>query len=128
MLTFLEKSLIDLVRWLSLNRRRNARILVDLPINYAVNQEARAINLSESGIRIRVQQLLTEGTILFMIIYLPDDELKVMGEVRWSKPDVTGNFENGVEFFFMNNIYKKKIIEFINIHAEQYQNTFLEQN
>ena len=98
------------------------RVSVDLPVYYSVNQEARAMNLSESGMRLKAKKFLTKGIILFMTIHLPEDDLKAIGEVRWSKPEDMGNFENGIEFFFIDSTYKKIIKEFINIQAKQHHN------
>jgi hypothetical protein len=96
-----------------MERRKNKRITVNLPVHYAINQEARAINLSPCGIRLETKKFLTKGTILFLNIFIPGEELKAIGEVRWGRSSNPGKFEIGVEFFFMDSIYEKKIQDYI---------------
>ena len=111
-----------------MERRKSKRIDVDLPVHFSINQQARIINLSMSGLKLEAKKLLTKGMILFLIINLPGEDLKVIGEVRWSKSEAQGKFENGVEFFFMDNTYKKKIKEYIENQEKQYHCTIAEQN
>ena len=101
-----------------MDRRRYKRIHVDLPVQYSRNQMARATNLSLSGLNLLTERFLAKGTIVFLVIGFPDEELKVVGEVRWSKVSAQGQFENGVEFFFMDNNYKKKIKDFIKLQEK----------
>ncbi|MBN2536065.1 MAG: PilZ domain-containing protein [Spirochaetales bacterium] len=111
-----------------MERRKSRRITVDLPVNYSINQKARAINLSICGMKLETGKFLTKGTILFLNIYLPDEELKVIGEVRWSKSRDHGKFVNGVEFFFMDSRYEKKIKKYIETMADQPFTIALEHN
>lgn len=111
-----------------MERRKNRRITVDLPVNYSVNQKARVINLSICGLSLETGKFITKGVILFLSIFLPLEELKVIGEVRWSKTGDKGKFENGVEFFFMDSTYKKKIKEYLETRDEQPLNVPVEHN
>lgn len=111
-----------------MERRQNKRIIVNLPVNYSVNQKARAINLSMCGLKLETGKLLIKGTILFLDIHLPGEELKVIGEVRWSRAVKEGKFENGVEFFFMDSTYKNKIREYIETRDEKPLNITMKQN
>ena len=76
-----------------MNRRKYERINVDLPVHYSRNQEARVINLSLCGLNLVTGRLLARGTIVFLIINFPSEELKVVGEVRWSKAGARGKYE-----------------------------------
>jgi len=98
-----------------MDRRRCKRINVDLPVQYSRNQIARVANLCLSGLNLITERFLAKGTIVFLIIGFPDEELKVVGEVRWSKVITRGKFENGIEFFFMDSKYKKIIKDFIKL-------------
>jgi Tfp pilus assembly protein PilZ len=103
-----------------MNRRKNRRVVVDLPVHFSVNYEARVKNISMNGLKLAAHKLLIKGTILFMILHLPGEDLKVIGEVRWSKSAIPGEYENGVEFFFMNSTYQERIRDFIEEQMHQH--------
>jgi Tfp pilus assembly protein PilZ len=105
-----------------MERRESRRVTVDLEVDYAINQHARAVNLSESGIRLVTGKFMTKGTILFLVVHLPEEPLRVIGEVCWSKSDIVGNFENGIKFSFIDGNHRKKLKTFL----ENYEKDFIQ--
>ncbi|MBN1696798.1 MAG: PilZ domain-containing protein [Spirochaetales bacterium] len=95
-------------------RRETSRVDVEIAVNYSYAEKALAKNISIKGLKIITSRMMAKGTVLFLALTLPDKELvKVIGEVRWSRNSGPNEFETGIEFFFMDNLYREKINHFI---------------
>ena len=97
------------------DRRKNIRMDVQLPIEYNIRHRARACNLCSHGIMIRTTKCISKGSILFLFVHLPsvEEPLRIIGEVRWSRPAADSNCYSGIEFFFVDRQYKSAIIRYL---------------
>jgi hypothetical protein len=110
-------------------RRETLRVTVEIPVNYSSSQQAVARNISIKGMNLITTKMMTKGTVLFLIIILPDKEIvKVVGEVRWSRNSGIEEFENGIEFFFMDKIYRDKISHFVDAACKKQHECFERKN
>jgi len=101
-----------------IDQRKQQRTELSSHVDLADASTVRAINISENGIRITSPQQYSKGTLLFIIIPLRDRNIekgliKVIGEIKWSKPVGNGIFENGLEFFCINDFDRTKVNGYI---------------
>jgi c-di-GMP-binding flagellar brake protein YcgR len=99
-------------------KRKYLRTELTSRVDLADSTRVQAINISEGGIGITSSHPYTAGTILFIIIPLCDQKIekgliKVIAEIKWSKPKEKGEFEIGLEFFCINEFDKAKVNGYI---------------
>lgn len=83
-------------------------------VDYSGENQAESKNISVGGICIRTNHLISEGTILFLIIPLEKKGIiQVIGEVIWSKKVTDNTYETGIEFLSLNDFSKEKISAYI---------------
>lgn len=82
-------------------------------IDYSSENNAESKNISIGGICIMTTHLISEGTILFLVIPLENmGIIQVIGEVVWAKK-ISDKYEAGIEFLSLNDYSKKKISTYI---------------
>jgi hypothetical protein len=83
-------------------------------IDYSSENKAEAKNISTGGMCILTNHLISEGTILFLVIPLETmGIIQVIGEAIWSKKVSDRKYEAGIEFLSINDFSKKKISAYI---------------
>ena len=95
-------------------RRCYQRKKLKAAIDYSSENKADAKDISIGGISILTNHLISEETILFLVIPLEDmGIIQVIGEVVWSKKVSDHKCEAGIEFLSINDFSKKKIFAYI---------------
>jgi c-di-GMP-binding flagellar brake protein YcgR len=83
-------------------------------IDYSSEDKAEAKDISIGGICIITNHLISEGTILFLLIPLQNlGIIQVIGEVVWSKRVSDKKYKAGIEFLSINDFSKKKISAYV---------------
>lgn len=93
--------------WSGKERRQHFRFKKEFRVNYTVEKEpnlksnAKTVDISESGMKILLDDKLAKGAILDMKIALPDSRkfAEVEGEVIWSE-DIGGTDLSGKRYFY----------------------------
>lgn len=98
--------------WSGAERRKAVRFKKDLTVHYAVEKRphlktnGKTVDISESGVKILIDEKLTKGTTLDIMIAIPGSgkQIEAEGEIVWSEeanePDASGKrfFHAGVRF------------------------------
>ena len=98
----------------SFERRRSIRIDINILVNYDKNCTVKATNVCEDGICIIAYNHYEKGSFLKLVFSLPGfNDVKVIGNVAWSRENTTGHHETGIEFWYIEEADKIKIREYI---------------
>ena len=96
-------------------RRKHKRTEIDILVNYSKKAKVLTKNISEAGMCILSDSPFIQGTILNLRFYLlGKEEIKVYGKVIWNREIDPGIYENGIEFWNINNKDKETIKKYIN--------------
>jgi len=92
-------------------RRQAQRFLIDVCINYSVNAKARTRNITEAGMSLFTEHPIAEKQIIFLSIPLPaGDAISLHGKAIWNKQVKKDLFENGIVFWNIDEIEKRKLV------------------
>lgn len=100
--------------WNGEERRQHKRMEKNLEVEYSVEKKphlknGKTVNISEGGMKLRLDEKLAKGTIVDLKIYMPENNktIEVEGEVSWTKEcdgrDASGKrfFHSGIKFITM---------------------------
>lgn len=95
-------------------RRRSIRIEVDVNVNYDKDSFGRSKNFSKTGLCIIINKSFVKGSFLKLMFSLPGlKEITVIGNVAWSFKKEAGDYEIGIEFWYIEEADRKMIMEYI---------------
>lgn len=90
--------------------RQFPRVALSSIVDYSSTMNARARNVSESGLGILSRRHFETGTPLFLIISLPElGLLKTIGQVVWTKEVKASLYLNGLKFLSLKDEDREKI-------------------
>ena len=96
-------------------KRLCPRVSLSSIVDYSSAINARARNVSETGLGILSRRNFKTGTPLFLTISLPGSGLlKVIGQIMWSTDIKSELYLNGLKFISLKEEYKKKLKKYVN--------------
>ena len=114
--------------WTSEERRQHRRFGDGVVVEYYIEKkphlkDIKALNMSKGGMKLLLDEKLSDGTIMDLKIYIPDrkNSIEVEAEVVWTKDadyikDASGNrfFHSGVKFIGIKEPADNHITDYIN--------------
>lgn len=95
-------------------KRQFPRVALSSIVDYSSTMNARARNVSETGIGILSRRNFETGTPLFLIISLPEvGFLKTIGQVVWTKEIKANLYTNGLKFLSLKEEDREKIKTYV---------------
>ena len=96
-------------------RRCYPRKKLEASVDYSSENKADAKDISTGGICIVTEDVMSKGTVLFLVIPINSNgAVHAIGEVIWSKKVSEKRFEIGIEFLSLNDVSKQKISFYVN--------------
>ena len=101
---------------MSEENRKYPRIPLDVRVNCDFNAIAHTKDISEGGICLITDVKLDEDNFIQLDFILPEqsEEIRAYGKVMWSRKATKNLFENGVNFWEIQDTDKVKIQDFFN--------------
>lgn len=100
-------------------KRQHPRASIDVKVNYANKAIAYTKNISEGGICIITEKPLEPTEIVNLVFTLPNgDQIKTYGKTIWRKKSTEHLYENGLEFWELNDINKNRILAYLDSTVE----------
>ncbi|MBN1699603.1 MAG: PilZ domain-containing protein [Spirochaetales bacterium] len=95
-------------------KRRCGRADLNIVVNYAIKTNAVTKNINKNGICIITEEMLPEGVIIMLIIFIPEKvSIKAYGKVAWSREVKSGKFESGIEFWEIRRSDREDLEKYI---------------
>jgi hypothetical protein len=96
------------------DRRSYIRKPLEVEVNLTKKYTVKMDNISEGGLCLITEEGLTTGNIMKLLFFLPgNDELSIFGEVVWTEKLDDNLYQNGLEFWQIDEESRAKIKKYL---------------
>ncbi|MBN1412753.1 MAG: PilZ domain-containing protein [Spirochaetales bacterium] len=98
------------------NKRKYKRVYLKTDVLYDNGRSAYSMNISEDGLCLVTDKPMEKSEETTLLFHLTNNErrfIKTTGKIMWNRELTTGEHESGVQFKYMEELYKVKIHHFV---------------
>ncbi|MBN2735536.1 MAG: PilZ domain-containing protein [Spirochaetales bacterium] len=111
------KNYIDKCLFGKSERRTRIRHNLDIHVRYSIKTKCRTKDITQQGMRILTKKALPEGQIIQLSIRLSKSKINTTGRVIWTKALKPRLFEQGIEFWDIEEESIKALAEYFDKKA-----------
>lgn len=111
------KNYIDGNKYQKSERRAKTRHNLEIKIQYSMKTKCRTKDITHQGMRIVTKKPLPQGQIIQLQLNLPKSKIYTKGRVIWTSPRKPRTFEQGIEFWEIDDITIKALAEYFDKKA-----------